>query len=136
MWGLEPEGGAERPEATAKWNEAKGVSVNPEGEGCHEHVRAKITRKEKENQAMMEGKVDGKAPCEECAEIQSQKRKVIRVESEETQDHVRNKLNLSRNEAEEKVLCQARSASHKGPCFGVTIAAATKPSTAVVQTKA
>ena len=101
MWRLGPEGEAERPEATFSWNDAEGFSVNPEGEGRHEQVRANITRKERENQAKTEEKVDGEAPCEECAEIQSPKRKVIRVESEETQDCVREALNLSINEAEE-----------------------------------
>ena len=32
VWTLEPEGEAERPEATVPWNVARGVSVNPEGE--------------------------------------------------------------------------------------------------------
>ena len=40
-------------------------------------------------------------PVNEGAEIQSPKRKVIRVESEETQDYVRESWNLSRDEAEE-----------------------------------
>ena len=57
-------------------------------------------RKEKTEQRMEE-KVDGKAPGDEGAEIQSPKRKVIRVESEETQDCVRESLNLSGDEAEE-----------------------------------
>ena len=52
----------------------------------------------------MKEKVGGKAPGGEGAEIQSPKRKVIRVESEETQDHVRESLNLSRDEAEEASL--------------------------------
>ena len=49
----------------------------------------------------MEEKVDGKAPGEEGAEIQSPKRKVIRVVSEETQNYVRESTNLSWDEAEE-----------------------------------
>ena len=101
MWRPEPEGDAESPEATVPWNQAEDFSMNPEGEGRHEQVRAKITRKERANQAKMEEKVDGEAPGEEGAEIQSPKRKVIRVESEETQDYVREALNLSRDEAEE-----------------------------------
>ena len=63
--------------------------MNPEGESCHGQVRAKITRKERENQTKMEEKADGKAPRDESAEIQSAKRKVNRVESEETQDYER-----------------------------------------------
>ena len=49
VWRLEPEGEAERPEATVPWNEAEGVPVNPEGEGRHDQVLAKVIRKEREN---------------------------------------------------------------------------------------
>ena len=62
--------------------------MNPEGESRHRHVRAKMARKD---QTIMEKKVNGK---DEFAVVQSPKRKVIRVESEEA-------LNLSREEAEE-----------------------------------
>ena len=44
VWRLEPEVGAERPEATVPWKGAEGVSVNPEGESRHWQARAKITR--------------------------------------------------------------------------------------------
>ena len=49
----------------------------------------------------MEEEADGKALGEEGAEILSPKRKVIRAESEETQDYVKESLNLIRDEAEE-----------------------------------
>ena len=65
-------------EAKSLGSKVKGVSVNPEGESRHRHARAKT----------------------EGEEIQSRKRKVIRVESEETQDYVTESLNLSRDEAE------------------------------------
>ena len=45
-------------------------------------------------------KVEEKAPREEGAEVQSPKREVIRVESEEAHDYVRESLNLSLEEAE------------------------------------
>ena len=45
-WRLETEGEAEKPEVIVLWNEAKGVSVNPEGESRHEQIRAKTTREE------------------------------------------------------------------------------------------
>ena len=96
VWRLKPEGEAARPEATVPWNGVEGVSVNPEGQKSQ-------GRKGKTKQRMEE-KVDGKAPGDEGAEIQSPKRKVIRVESEETQDYVRESLNLSRDEAEETTL--------------------------------
>ena len=35
VWRLQPDGEAEKPEATGLWSEVKGVSVNPEGESRH-----------------------------------------------------------------------------------------------------
>ena len=49
VWSLELEGEAEKPEAIGLVSEVKGVSVNPEGESRHSHVRAKVVRKEREN---------------------------------------------------------------------------------------
>ena len=72
---------------------------------------------ERENQAKMEEKVDGKAPGEEGAEIQSPKRKVIRVESEETPDYVRYTLNLSRDKAEEKSFVPSAISIPQRPMF-------------------
>ena len=74
-WRLEPEGEAEMPEVKVLWNEEEGVSVNPEGGGHHEQIRVKIIRREREEREKME--------------IRGPKRKVIRVESEETRDYVR-----------------------------------------------
>ena len=54
----------------------EGASVNPEGESRHGQVRAKMARKERENQTKMEEKVDGKAPSDEGAELLSPKRKM------------------------------------------------------------
>ena len=88
MWSLEPEGEAEKPEAIGLGSEVKDVSVNPEGESRHRHVRAEMARKEREIRTRLEEKVNGKAPREQGAEVQSPKRKVIRLESEETQDYV------------------------------------------------
>ena len=75
--------------------------MNPEGESCHRQARAKMARKERENQTKMGEKVEGMTPGDEIAEVQSPKRKVIRVESEEMQDFVRESLNLSLEEPEE-----------------------------------
>ena len=71
-----------RKSHTVLWNEAEGVSVNLEGESHHEQTQAKITRREREDQAQMERKADRKAPGEEGEESRSPKKKVIRVESE------------------------------------------------------
>ena len=88
-------------EAINLGSEVKGISVNPEGESRHRHVRAKMARKEIENQTRMEKKANVKASWDDGAETQSPKRKVIRVESKETQGYVRESLNLSQEEAEE-----------------------------------
>ena len=53
------------------------------------------------NQTRMEKEVNGKALLEDGAEVQSPERKCIRAESEGTQHHVRESLNLGREEAEE-----------------------------------
>ena len=87
---LEPEGETETLEVIVLGNEAEGVSVNPH----HEQTRAKITRREREDQVKMERKADRYAPGEEGEEIQSQKKKVI--QSERTQDYVRESLDLKR----------------------------------------
>ena len=89
VWSLEPEGEVETVQAIGLGSEVKGVSVNPECESRHRHVRAKMARKERENQTRMEKKVNEKALSDEGAEMQSPKRKVIRVDPEETQDHVK-----------------------------------------------
>ena len=65
----------------------------------------------------MEKKVNGKALREEGAEVQSPQRKVIRVECEETQDFVRDSLNLSREEAEEISFVPCALSVPQGPVF-------------------
>ena len=84
----------------------KGDSVNPEGQSRYTHVRAKMARKENTG---MEKKGHGKAPP---------KRKTIRVESEETQDNVRESLNLSRWEAEDISCAPSALSVPRGPMFG------------------
>ena len=48
-------------------------------------------------------------PGEEGEEIKSPRRKVIRVESEETQDYVRQAKSAEQEEVEERILYQVRS---------------------------
>ena len=67
----------------------------------HRSARTKIAREEREKPKEAEMKVDGEVPQEKSAEIQSPKRKVIRVGPEETQDHVRETLAIGQEEAEE-----------------------------------
>ena len=71
-WRLEPEGETKTQETKVVSHRVEGVFVDPEGEGRHEKRQAKKSRRESE------------APGEEREEIKSPKRKVIRVESEDT----------------------------------------------------
>ena len=91
----------------------KGVSVNLEDESCQRHTRRKVARKE----APMENNVNGKALREEDAEFQSPKRKVLRVESEETQDYVRESLNLRLKQAEAISFGPSALSSPREPMF-------------------
>ena len=81
-WRLEPEGETETPKTTVLWNEVECAPVNPGGEGGHERAQAKSSRSE------------GEAPGEEGEGVKSP----IRVESEETQDYVREAKDLSQEE--------------------------------------
>ena len=55
-----------------------------------------------------------------------QKKKVIRVETEETQDYVRESLNLSPDEAEDISFVSSAISIPQKTCFGVTIVAVRK----------
>ena len=58
VWSPEPEGEAEKPEATGLGSEVKGVPANPEGESCHRYPQAKNGKegKRKSNKNGEEGK--------------------------------------------------------------------------------
>ena len=79
----------EKLEVVGPWSGTEGGSVDRKGKMGHKSARTKVAREESEKPKEPEMEVDGDAPQEESFEIQSQKRKVIRVESEETQDYVR-----------------------------------------------
>ena len=104
----EPQGEAEKPQAKVYYGRAEGGPADPEGEMDHRPFRAKAARRKcrKSKEAGME--VDGGLPQGENVETQSPKRKVVRVESEETQDCVLESLNLSPEEEEEKTLCHVQ----------------------------
>ena len=127
MWRLELGGTAKKSEAIGLWSGVKGVSVKPEGESCHGQARAKMARKERENQTKMGEKVEGEGTSGRGCGGSESEEKVIRMESEETtQDYVRESLNLSLEEVEEMRFVPSASL-----CFGVTIAAVTKPTDSV-----
>ena len=85
-WRLEPEGETETPETKVVSNGVEGVRADP---GRRERVQAKNSRRQSE------------APGEEGEEMKSPKRKIIRVESEETQDHVTEENDMDQEEGEE-----------------------------------
>ena len=116
VWSLVPECDAEKPGAIGLANEVKGISVNPEGGGRHRRARTKMARMERENQTKSEKEANQNAPQEEGAKVQSPKRKVIRVESE-TQDYVRDSLDLSQEEAEEISFVPSALSFPRGPMF-------------------
>ena len=78
---------------------------------------------EKEGSRM---EVDDATLREARVEIQSPKRKVKRVESQETQDHVRETLAIRQEEAEELGLVSSGLSIPRGSCTGATIDAVTK----------
>ena len=47
VWRVEPEGEAERPEATVPWNGVEGISMNPKGKSRHGQVQATMARMER-----------------------------------------------------------------------------------------
>ena len=63
--------------------------MDPDGEGHHERGQVKNSRRQSE------------APGGRGEEVKSPKRKVIRVESEETQGYVREANDMNQEEAEE-----------------------------------
>ena len=71
-----PEGEAEVPEIIVVSDAVEDTLVDLDGESRHEQVEAKLSRR-------------GREMLNEGEEIRSPRRKVIGVESEETQDHVR-----------------------------------------------
>ena len=89
-WRLEPEGEAEVPEIIVVSDAVEGTFVDLDGESRHEQVEAKLSRR-------------GREMLNEGEEIRSPK-KVIRVESEETQDYVREEESTDLEEEEERTI--------------------------------
>ena len=61
--------------------------------------------------------VDEATPHEVSAEVQSPKRKVTRVESEETQDYARETLAISQGQAEEMGFVQSAHGEPRGATY-------------------
>ena len=104
------EGELEKLEILGPWSRTKGGSVDPKGEMDHRSAWVKAARGEVEK--LKEAEM---APQEESAEIQSPKRKVIRVESEETQDYVFETLAISQEETQEIAFVPSAFSESQGP---------------------
>ena len=83
----------------------------------HRSAQTKVAREESEKPKKAEVEVDGDVPQEESVEIQSPKRKVIRVESEETQDCLRETLAISQEEAVEMGFVPSALSEPRGPIY-------------------
>ena len=89
-WRLEPEGETEMPATRVVSDGVEGIYVKLNGE-CH-HAREQVKNSRRQSDA----------PGEEgVKKLKSPKRKIIRVESEETQDYVRETKNTDQEEPEE-----------------------------------
>ena len=104
-WRLEPEGEAKVPEIIIVSDAVEGTFVDLDCESRSEQVEAKLSRRERE------------APSEEGEEIKSQKRKVIGVESEETQDYVTEAKSGEQEEEEERVFLPSAISVPLKPLF-------------------
>ena len=106
--------------------------MDPKGKIGHRSVRTRFANEESEEpkgaeneKQKKEMEVDEAAPHKASAEIQSPKRKVIRVESQET----RGKLWQSARKKQRKwASCQVPLVNHEEPFTGVTIDAVKRPS--------
>ena len=103
-WSIDLEGEVKKVEVRGPWSVTEGDSVETKGEVGHKSDRTKVAREEKEKLKQDEMEVDVDASQGECVETKSSKRKVIRVESEETQDYVCGMLATNREEVEELIL--------------------------------
>ena len=97
-WSVDPEGEAEELEVKGPGSVTDSCSVD--GEMRQQDPRWKAAKEEKEKLKVADMEVDEESCQEEIAEIQSPKRKVIRVESKETRYYVCEVLEISQEEAE------------------------------------
>ena len=96
----------EKLEVEGSFSGVEGGSMDPKGKAGRWSARTKTTKEESEepkgadNEKQEENmEVDEATTHEESAEVQSPKRKVVRVQSEEKQDYVRETLAISQEEA-------------------------------------
>ena len=91
----------ERLEVVGPWSGSEDGSVDPKRKMGHKSARAKNAYEESEKPKEAEMEVYHAVPQEASVEIQSRKRNVVRVETDETHDYVRETLAISQEDAEE-----------------------------------
>ena len=101
---MEPEGEAEVPEISIVSDAVESTNVDLDLESRREQVEAKLSRR-------------GREILNEGEEIKSPKRKVIRVESEETQDYVRDAKSTEYEEEEERTFVPSAVSVPLKPLF-------------------
>ena len=135
-WSVDLEGDMEKLEVVGLLSRTEGGSVDLEWKMGHWSARIKITKEESEEpkgtgneKKGNEMEVDEATLHEASAEVQSPKSKVIRVESEETQDYVWETLAISQEEGEEIVFVPSALGEPRGAIhWCVTIDAVKRPS--------
>ena len=93
------------PEIIVVSDAVEGTFVDLDGESRRDHEEAKLSRRERE------------ASSEEGEQIKSPKRKVIRMDSEETQDHVREAKSTKHEEEEERTFVPSGVSVPPKPLF-------------------
>ena len=116
-WTIDLEGEMEKLEVIGPWSGTEGGSVDPKGKMGHRSARKQAAKEESEKLKEAEMEVDGLGPQEESVEIQSPRRKVIRVESKVTQGYVRETLAISQEEAEEVGFVPSALSEPRGPIY-------------------
>ena len=104
-WRLEPEGETETPENRVVSDGVEGVCVDLDGEGHHERGQVKNASRHSD------------APGGEGEEIKRPKRRIIRVEPEETQDCVRKAKDTDQEEAEKLSFVPSAISVPRKPTF-------------------
>ena len=126
----------EKLEVVGHLSRTEGGSVDPTGKIGHWSARSKITKEECEE---LEGaetdkqekkmEVDEATLHEASTQVQSPKRKVIRVENQKRRkNYVRETLAISQADAEEMGFVPRALKEPQGPFTGVTIDAVKRPS--------
>ena len=123
-WSIDLEGEVEELEVGCPWTVTKGNSVDPEREMNDQSDGKKTAIEEEQNWGKLkEGEMEVEMEVEagvaqaESAEIESPKRKVIRVESEETQDFVFEMLSISLEEGYELAFVPSAISGPRGAIY-------------------